>query len=265
MKSLPWFRFYHEAIDDEKLGLLAFEDRWHFVAILCLKCKGVLDSESNPEMLNRKVALKMGLTTSELEKVAGRLDQMGLINAATLQPIAWDERQMRSDSSTERVQAYRDRMKQVKRYGNVSETAQDTDKEEDKDKEVDKKKKESADAPPNGVSLSVWQDFKAIRKTKKAALTQTALKQIQAQADKAGVSLQTALETCCERGWASYNADWVSIKQGYQAPQPNQTVPSKPGIDPTLARMIHEQTSGAVKPPSPEIRARLSQLSGARA
>ena len=57
VKTLPWLRLYTEIIDDEKLGLLAFEDRWHFIAILCLKGKGVLDGEPDTEMLQRKVAL----------------------------------------------------------------------------------------------------------------------------------------------------------------------------------------------------------------
>lgn len=218
MKTLPWFRMYHEALDDEKLRLLAFEDRWHFVAILCLKCKGVLDTEPDAEMLQRKIAVKMGLTCAELENVVKRLARMGLIDADTYQPVAWDERQMQSDSSTERVQAYRERMKETKRFSNVSVTAQDTDT--DKDKEVDKKNTRAI-APPDGVTDSVWQDFKAIRKTKKAALTETAINKIRAQAAKAGVSLQVALETCCERGWASFNADWVGNQA---ATKTNETI-----------------------------------------
>lgn len=85
-KHLPWFRFYTEAIDDEKLGLLAFEDRWHFVALLCLKGKGVLDDEPDAEMLARKVALKMGLTLAELAEVMRRLEAVGLACSATYQP-----------------------------------------------------------------------------------------------------------------------------------------------------------------------------------
>ena len=76
MKALPWLRLYTETIDDEKLGLLAFEDRWHFIALLCLKGKGILDSEPDTEMLWRKAALKMGLTVAELEKVVSRLARM---------------------------------------------------------------------------------------------------------------------------------------------------------------------------------------------
>jgi uncharacterized protein YdaU (DUF1376 family) len=90
-------------------------------------------------------------------------------------------------------------------------------------KEKDKKKAVSADAPPDGVSDSVWQDFIAIRKTKKAALTATAIKLIQSQADKAGVTLQSALETCCERGWASYNVDWLKNSNGSAHSQPTET------------------------------------------
>jgi uncharacterized protein YdaU (DUF1376 family) len=64
-------------------------------------------------------------------------------------------------------------------------------------------------APPFGVTDSVWQDWLKLRKAKKAAVTQTALDGIQREADKAGVSLQVALETCCERNWTGFKADWL--------------------------------------------------------
>ena len=64
-------------------------------------------------------------------------------------------------------------------------------------------------APPDGVTVMVWQDWLKLRKAKKAAVTQTALDGIQREADKARVSLQTALETCCERGWSGFKAEWM--------------------------------------------------------
>ena len=64
-------------------------------------------------------------------------------------------------------------------------------------------------APPHGVTVMVWQDWLKLRKAKKAAVTQTALDGIQREADKAGVSLQTVLETCCERGWTGFKAEWM--------------------------------------------------------
>lgn len=132
-KKLPWFRAYTEMVDDEKLRLLAFEDRWHFVALLCLKGQGVLDESD--ALLFRKVAVKLGVDMRTLEEVARRLAEVGLIDEKTLQPLAWDSRQFKSDSSAERVAAYRERKKQaVKRDGNVTVTAQDTDTETDTDK-----------------------------------------------------------------------------------------------------------------------------------
>jgi hypothetical protein len=71
-------------------------------------------------------------------------------------------------------------------------------------------------APPFGVTDSVWQDWLKLRKAKKAAVTQTAIDGIQREADKAGVSLQVALETCCERGWTGFKADWMQSKPSYQ-------------------------------------------------
>ena len=67
-------------------------------------------------------------------------------------------------------------------------------------------------APPFGVTESVWQDWLKLRKEKKAAVTQTALDGIEREAKKAGVSLQTALETCCARGWTGFKATWMEEK-----------------------------------------------------
>jgi hypothetical protein len=62
------------------------------------------------------------------------------------------------------------------------------------------------------VTESVWQDWLKLRKEKKAAVTQTALDGIEREAKKAGVSLQTALETCCQRGWTGFKATWMEEK-----------------------------------------------------
>jgi hypothetical protein len=137
MKNLPWFRMYSEAIDDDKLRLLAFEDRWHFVAILCCKGQGILDDADTDFML-RRVSVKLGVQVRELEEIARRLAEVRLIDRHTLQPLAWDARQYQSDSSAERVRAYRERQKKqsgndMKRYGNVTVTAQDTDTDTDTD------------------------------------------------------------------------------------------------------------------------------------
>jgi len=65
---------------------------------------------------------------------------------------------------------------------------------------------------PDGVSESIFKDFKKLRATKKAPLTETALKGLEREAKKANMSLQSVMELCCERGWSGFKADWVTIE-----------------------------------------------------
>ena len=208
---IRWFRMYVEAVDDEKLRLLAFEDRWHFIALLCCKGQGLLDG-SDP-LLRRKVAVKLGLDSRELEEVARRLAEVGLIDAQTLQPVAWDKRQFKSDDSKERVRSYRER---VKRDCNVTVTPERSDsnavvtsQETETETENTRRTRSRAAVRPDSVPERVWQDFQAIRKAKRTPLTDTALNGIAREAAKAGMSLSDALAMCCERGWQGFNAGWV--------------------------------------------------------
>jgi hypothetical protein len=105
--GLPWFRAYAKMVDDEKLRLLAFEDRWHFVAILCCKCAGLLDKGDALPLLRRKMGVKLGLAARDLDAMADRLAELNLIDPETFQPIGWGDRQYQSDSSYERVKRHR--------------------------------------------------------------------------------------------------------------------------------------------------------------
>lgn len=135
--TYPWFRMYTEAVNDPKLRLLAFEDRWHFVAFLCCKGMGLLDQE-NEQKMRRQVAVTLGLDLRELDEVARRLSDADLIDRETFQPLAWEERQCLSDSSKERTRKWRERKKKqyvddIKRHGDVTVTAQEEDIDTDKD------------------------------------------------------------------------------------------------------------------------------------
>ena len=67
---------------------------------------------------------------------------------------------------------------------------------------------------PSDVSQKVWQDFLAVRKTKRLALTGTALDGIKREADKAGLTLEQAITVCCETGWAGFRSDWYANRMG---------------------------------------------------
>lgn len=82
---------------------------------------------------------------------------------------------------------------------------------------------------PENVTQQTWDDFNAIRKAKKAPLTETALKRIGSEAEKAKIDLETALQVCCERGWQGFKADWYT-KDTAQAPA---RIRSQPNREPT--------------------------------
>ena len=64
-------------------------------------------------------------------------------------------------------------------------------------------------AKPDGLSDDLWKDFLILRKTKKLAVTQTAMKGIVREAAKAKKSLEEVLQICCERGWGGFKAEWI--------------------------------------------------------
>jgi hypothetical protein len=86
-------------------------------------------------------------------------------------------------------------------------------KEEGKERKEEKNTARARSFPcPDGVSPEVWADFMAIRKAKRAAVTDTALRQIESEAEKAGWTLEAALTEVVARGWQGFKAEWV--KQG---------------------------------------------------
>lgn len=138
-KPIPWLRLYADTVDDDKLRLLAFEDRWHFIAILCCKAKGIIDSADS--LLYRRMAVRLGLSSRELEEVARRLEEVGLINSVTLQPIAWDKRQFYSDSdptNSVRQKRFRDKEKGSNALRNAKVTRTEVEREKEVEVETEK-------------------------------------------------------------------------------------------------------------------------------
>lgn len=67
---------------------------------------------------------------------------------------------------------------------------------------------------PDDVSEDTWDGFVTLRRAKKAPVSDAALKGIRREADKAAVSMDEALQTCCMRGWTGFKADWMRINDG---------------------------------------------------
>jgi len=79
-----------------------------------------------------------------------------------------------------------------------------------------KPKPESTRAPnplslkPDDVNERAWCDFITLRRAKKAPISETAMKRFRVQVEKAGISMQTAIEICCAQGWQGFNAEWYA-------------------------------------------------------
>ena len=79
-----------------------------------------------------------------------------------------------------------------------------------KPKPKPKSKPKSKDAPkPNGVDDQVWADWLDQRKQLKASTSQTVITRLQNQANDAGISLNEVFCIMLERGWKSFQADWI--------------------------------------------------------
>ena len=69
-----------------------------------------------------------------------------------------------------------------------------------------------------GVSPQVAEDWLKVRKTKKAANTETAFKRIQEEIELSGLSADECITIAVERSWQGFKAEWV-VNYQKQSPQ----------------------------------------------
>lgn len=237
----PWFRLYSEFAHDPKIQMLSEAMQRRYVMLMCLRCSEVLETLHETE-----IAFQLRLSTGELEETKQLFISKNFIDKHW-NLLNWDKRQFVSDSSTMRVAKHRNKKKQV---SNVDETLQkrpsnaiDTDTEQIQ-------KRTTSVAPPIGVSDSVWQEFKTLRKAKRAPITQRAIDAISSEAQKIGWTLEKALEECVVRGWQAFKADWV-VKPN-PADIVRLTVPPSNKPDPALLKIKADEK--ITRPPTPEER-----------
>jgi len=125
------------------------------------------------------------------------------------------------------------------------------------EKRREETEKEKEIEAPEGVSQQVWDSFVKQRKTKKAQLTQLVIDGIQKEANKAGWSMDMALNEIVVRNWVSFKADWVD-KPVNKADQVFTTVPSRFERDPALIDVENRLKQGVPMPP--EIRLAMERL-----
>ena len=204
-----WFRLYAEFAHDPKVQMLSEIDQRRFIVVMCLRC-----CNGSVTLHDSEVAFQLRISDNEWMTTKALLLAKNLIGDDN-KPVAWEKRQFDSDTSNERVSRYREKRKQERNVTVTPMKQKCNGIETEKETEGEKKKRYDAQAHllKLGVSISVVDDWLQLRKQKKAAVTATAIRGIETEADKAGMSLEKALSECCSRGWTGFKAEWIVQKK----------------------------------------------------
>lgn len=133
-KPARWFRMYAEFASDPKVQMLSESYQRRYMMLLCLRC-----GNGDVTLHDTEVAFQLRIDEVEWVKTKDILIDKNLINKRN-QPVAWDKRQFASDTSAERVAAYRARQKQ---QSNVTVTT--PEKETEKETYTEKEKENPLD------------------------------------------------------------------------------------------------------------------------
>jgi len=168
-----WIKLYRDLLDDLNWHELDGKSAKALVMIWLIASE---DLGKLPE--TKTLAFRLRMSEKETKEVVTKLSQ-------------WLEQ----DDINTISDGYQDDMPEKRR--------EETDKEKEKEKETD---------TPLGVSQQVWDSFVKQRKTKKAQVTDLVIDGIQKEADKAGWTLEMALNEIVVRNWQSFKAEWVKDK-----------------------------------------------------
>jgi len=102
--------------------------------------------------------------------------------------------------------------------------------------------------PPEGVSISVWNDFVKLRKAKKAPVTETVINRMTQEADKIGWTLEQAMIETCSRGWQGFNAQWI-LNERKQNGKLSKSERADLAIQQALAELDEERPQLAISGP----------------
>lgn len=106
-------------------------------------------------------------------------------------------------------------------------------------KEPKKKTAHAAPSRPDDVDEQVWSDWLALRKAKRASVTQTVLDEARREASKAGLGLERFLVIWCMRGSQGLQADWLkphelrpaaAAEPAWRTEQRTRTAIAAPGV-----------------------------------
>jgi len=119
-----WFRVYNDLVDDPKVQRI---DPTLFKALTNLWCLASANEGVLPPIA--EIAFKLRMKTERVQRVLNELRAAGLFedDERGVRPHNWDQRQYKSDGSTDRVKRFRARYRNVQK--DLTETAPETEAE----------------------------------------------------------------------------------------------------------------------------------------
>ena len=109
---MKWFKLYPEIANHPRLRILSFEDRWHYISLMCAKADGTLD-QPNAKLRDQMLSVHLGLTPVEMGQVKERLMDVELI-AEDWDIINWEDKQSSDATGAARKRRQRAREKLAK-------------------------------------------------------------------------------------------------------------------------------------------------------
>jgi hypothetical protein len=109
---VKWFKLYTELAQHPRLRILSFEDRWHYISLMCAKADGTLDQD-NEKLRDQMLSVHLGLTPVEMAAVKDRLMDVELI-ADDWDIINWEDKQSSDATGAARKRRQRAREKLAK-------------------------------------------------------------------------------------------------------------------------------------------------------
>lgn len=197
----PWFRLYAEWLTDPKVQRLEEKHQRRLVAIFCLRCNGDVTLHDND------VTFMLRISDAEWQESKAIFIAENFINSDG-EVLNWDKRQYISDTSAARVAKHRALHKPV----TVTPCNVTVTPPEQIQNRTDTEQKQNKYMPPIGVELLA--DWLAVRKAKRSgSVTETVFNGVAREAALANLTPEQAVQICCERGWASFKAEWYAKPQ----------------------------------------------------
>lgn len=218
-----WLRLWHDMPTDPKWRVIAKKSGQPISVVIAIYNFLLINASTNANERgrtlnwnNEDVAAALDLEEGDIQSVLDAMEGK-VIEEGKL--TGWEKRQpKREDSSAERAKLWRERKRTQENAQERPDTETDTEQKVVSNETTPRSRAKPELQKPADVSEGIWKDFTALRKKKRAPLTETALEGIRLEAGKAGWVLQSALAECCARGWQGFKAEWVNQQSRGQAP-----------------------------------------------